>query len=121
MVTVTATTLLLAAITIGCTSFAQLLQKQAAMDAAGNKRNNGLTAMACNPSLINSALLLTAGMSTWLLVLKQLDVSVAYPLLSLNFILVPLLARWRFNEQIHPHRVVGSAIIVTGLLFLFAG
>ncbi len=60
-------------------------------------------------------------MAIWLLVLRRLDVSIAYPLLSMNFILVQLLARWKFGEVIPVHRVLGSGIIIAGLTLLFTG
>ena len=115
--TFTATTLLLVALTIVCTSVAQILQKQAAHQL---QSANGFALFFIKPYLY-SLMLLALGMLTWLLVLSQLDVSRAYPLLSLNFILVPLLARWKFDEQIPAHRIAGSAIIIAGLFFLFTG
>lgn len=111
------TTLLLVIATIACTSIAQLLQKQAAIALnAGENRS-----VVLNPSFLQSVFLLGLGMLIWLLVLRRLDVSVAYPLLSVNFIVVPLLAKWKFNEDIPPHRVWGSAIIIAGLALLFTG
>ncbi|MEM7257870.1 MAG: 4-amino-4-deoxy-L-arabinose-phospho-UDP flippase, partial [Pseudomonadota bacterium] len=78
------TTLMLVVLTILCTSYAQLLQKQAAMDLTADATKSVLF----NPAFIQSIFLLGIGMAIWLLVLRRLDVSVAYPLLSGNFILV---------------------------------
>lgn len=113
----TGTTLMLATLTILCTSFAQLLQKQAALDIGGS----GARALLLSIPFIQSIILLGTGMAIWLLVLKRVDVSIAYPLLSINFILVQLLARWKFGEKIPLHRMVGSLIIIAGLSLLFTG
>ncbi len=74
-----------------------------------------------NSSIILSMGLLAVGMGLWLLVLNRLDVSLAYPLLSANFIVVHLLARWKFGEEIPTHRVVGSLVIIAGMVCLFSG
>ena len=74
-----------------------------------------------NPSIILSMGLLAVGMGLWLLVLNRLDVSLAYPLLSANFIVVHLLARWKFGEEIPTHRIIGSMVIIAGMVCLFSG
>ena len=113
----TGTTVMLVTLTIVCTSVAQLLQKQAAIDIGESDSRSLLL----SPPFIQSVFLLGIGMALWLLVLKRLDVSLAYPLLSINFILVQLLARWKFQEHIPPHRILGSLIIIAGLSLLFTG
>ncbi len=116
--TMTATTVMLVMMTIMCTSTAQILQKQAAMKLnAGDNSKTGLL----NPDIMKSMALLGCGMGLWLLVLNRMDVSVAYPLLSANFIVVHLLARWKLGEEITANRVIGSVIIIAGMAFLFSG
>ena len=51
----------------------------------------------------------------WLVVLSKLDLSLAYPLLALNFVLVPLLGWLLLGEQIPSLRWVGVAIIFVGV------
>lgn len=102
--------------TIFCTGYAQILQKRAALEI------HQLTYRSMfNPAICQSVILLTIGMAFWLLVLQKLDVSLAYPLLSVNYILIPLLARWQFGEELTRHRIAGSIIIVAGLSLMFAG
>ena len=116
--TLTATTLMLLLLTILCTSAAQVMQKQAA-----NELSNGTSGeqRLLNTSVVISMGLLGLGMGLWLLVLKRLDVSLAYPLLSANFIVVHLLAYWKFGESIPTHRIIGSLIIIAGMVCLFSG
>ena len=103
--------------TILCTSTAQILQKQAAMELSDSSNQSALF----NPSIIKSMALLVCGMGLWLLVLNNMDVSVAYPLLSANFIVVHLMAKWKFREEIPAHRIMGALIIIAGMAFLFTG
>jgi drug/metabolite transporter (DMT)-like permease len=51
----------------------------------------------------------------WLIVLTRLDVSLAYPLLALNFVLVPLLGWLLLGEQVPSWRWVGIGIVLLGV------
>lgn len=57
----------------------------------------------------------------WLLVLRRLDVSIAYPLLSINYVIVMLCAKWLFGETIPTHRWVGAFAIIAGICVLASG
>lgn len=54
----------------------------------------------------------------WILGLSRVDVSVAYPLLSLGYVLNAAAAWWLFGEAVTPMRVVGIAIIIVGVVVL---
>ena len=95
------------------TSSAQILQKLAAnqslqLEKAGEKHSLNffvLLSLGC----LGLALLL------WLVVLSVMPVSQAYPMLSLSYIIVMLLARWIFKEQIPWQRWLGAALIMLGI------
>lgn len=65
-----------------------------------------------------SALLLGAGMLVWLQVLRHVDVSVAYPMLSLNFIFIALAARGIWKEPISARHWLGVVLIIIGIIAL---
>ncbi|GAB7260073.1 hypothetical protein DZJ_08930 [Dickeya ananatis] len=65
-----------------------------------------------------SLLLLGLAMLLWLAVLQRVAVSVAYPMLSLNFILVALAARWLWREAISLRQWAGIALIVIGVILM---
>jgi len=52
----------------------------------------------------------------WLLALSSFDLSYIFPFLSLNYILIPLLASILFNEQLTGNRKLGIGIICLGLI-----
>ncbi|NIF47606.1 4-amino-4-deoxy-L-arabinose-phosphoundecaprenol flippase subunit ArnE [Enterobacter sp. Ap-1006] len=87
----------------------QLCQKQAAQGAG--RRHLMLW-------LGLSVLLLGLGMLVWLLVLQHVEVSIAYPMLSLNFIFITLAARWIWKERISAHHWLGVMLIILGIIAL---
>lgn len=62
--------------------------------------------------------LLGVGMLLWLNVLRKVPVSIAYPMLSMNFIFVALAARWIWKEKFTRQRILGVLMIVVGVSIL---
>ena len=50
--------------------------------------------------------------------LSRLDLSVAYPFLALNFVLVTLVARFFLGESVPPLRWLGILVIIGGILLV---
>jgi len=105
-------------ITILLTAVSQLLQKQAAIELNRTSESKPLLS---NLSFVLSGVFLGASLITWLLVLKHFDVSVAYPLLSVNYIVVLVLANICFGEHIPFRRWIGVVCIITGVIVLSTG
>lgn len=62
--------------------------------------------------------LYAVGAVVWLIILSRVNLSVAYPLLSINFVLV-ILASWFFlGEPLTSQRIVAIAIICCGIIAL---
>ncbi len=95
----------------------QLAQKQAASGEPrrGSRTRHVLTWLGISLLCLGSAMLL------WLSVLQRVPVGVAYPMLSLNFILVTLAARWLWHETITTRQWLGIALIVLGVIFVGRG
>lgn len=51
----------------------------------------------------------------WLLVLSKLDLSLAYPMLALTYVLIPLAAQFFLGEQVPALRWLGVGIIFVGV------
>ena len=62
--------------------------------------------------------LFSLGLLVWLLVLQRMEVGVAYPMLSLNFVLVTLVARFVFHEPIDRRHWLGVALVIGGVVLL---
>ncbi len=54
----------------------------------------------------------------WILGLSRVDVSIAYPMLSLGYVLNALGAWWLFGEALSPQRLLGIGIIIVGVYVL---
>lgn len=73
------------------------------------------TALLSRPELWAALACLAGGMLAWLVVLGTLDVSKAYPFLSLGQLLVLVIARLYFHEHVSPARWAGAVLIVMGI------
>ena len=63
-------------------------------------------------------LCLGLGLLVWLLVLQRLEVGIAYPMLSLNFVLITLVARYLFKESIDRRHWLGVGLVIAGVILL---
>lgn len=91
----------------------QLCQKQATCFVAISKRRKHIVlwlglALAC----------LGLAMVLWLLVLQNVPVGIAYPMLSLNFVWVTLAAVKLWHEPVSPRHWCGVAFIIGGIVIL---
>lgn len=54
----------------------------------------------------------------WIVVLSKLNLSLAYPMLALNYVLVPLTARLFLGEQVPGLRWLGMGVIIIGVVII---
>lgn len=57
----------------------------------------------------------------WMLAMSKFEISYAYPWVSLNFVLVILLAMLFFNETLSPWKIVGCLFIIAGIFCVSRG
>ena len=87
---------------------AQLCQKQAAYLGMRHGKKKLIMWIGLSIMLLGVAMLL------WLFVLRVVPVSVAYPMLSLNFVLVAIAARLIWRETYSLQQWFGTLAIVAG-------
>ncbi|MEA3335275.1 MAG: EamA family transporter [Chloroflexota bacterium] len=58
------------------------------------------------------------GALAWIAVLSRLDLSVAYPFLALNFVLITIISRLFLGETVPLLRWAGIGVIVVGILLV---
>jgi len=68
-----------------------------------------------NPPILVALFCYAASVVVWTLALVRVDVSVAYPMLSIGYIVNALMAWWLFGEQLTATRVAGIAVISMGV------
>ncbi len=54
----------------------------------------------------------------WIIVLSKIDLSLAYPMLALNYVLVPLTAWLFLSEQVPPTRWLGIGVVIIGVIII---
>ncbi|AZG15451.1 MULTISPECIES: SMR family transporter [Cupriavidus] len=54
----------------------------------------------------------------WIVGLSRVDVSIAYPMLSLGYVVNALAAWWLFGEMIGPLRMAGIVLILAGVFLI---
>lgn len=55
----------------------------------------------------------------WILALSRVQVSIAYPMLSLGYVAVAVATWWLFGEPLTPTKIVGIGVIMLGVVILF--
>ncbi len=104
------------------TSGAQILQKLGA-DRAATAAGGGpfVRRLLLRREIWWAVLCLAAGTALWLLVLYRMEVSRAFPFLSLGFVLVMLVSRHYLKETVTATRWLGVGLIVGGIFLVARG
>jgi len=65
--------------------------------------------------------LVFGGALFWLGVIARVNLSFAYPLLALNYVIILIPSRLLLNETITPTKVIGALIVVVGVIVITWG
>lgn len=105
---------------VAFTSGGQLLQKQASLKYA-NIKSSSIFRRLLSIEFVGSTAFLGLGLLFWMIVLTKVELSLAYPLLSINYVLILLGARYLFKEKIPLQRWLGVFVILVGIGVLLRG
>ena len=112
--------LALAFLSITLMAISQLVFKAASLRLAASaptqNQRGSFFAMISQPQVIMALGLNGCAAVCWLLALSQLDLSYAAPLLSLNYLLVPIGAFLLFREKVSRQRILAILVICSGVL-----
>jgi len=95
-------------------SSAAVLAKQAGLASAGR----GALAIVCNPWYMAELLALSLHAVCWVMALRRLPLSFAYPLMSLVLPINLVHSRFIFKEPLDGGHVMGTFLIVIGTVLL---
>jgi drug/metabolite transporter (DMT)-like permease len=94
------------------------MNSMGALTLAADQVGSILWRMATNPFVIAGLAVYAASTIFWLLALSRVDLSFAYPFASMSYI-VMLIASWQlFSENISVMRLLGSAVVMVGVLLI---
>lgn len=71
-----------------------------------------------NFKIIAAVFCFASSMLIWIFVLKKMELSIAYPMVSLGYIFVMLLSFYFLQEQIYPAKILGTGLIAAGVIML---
>lgn len=77
-----------------------------------------LPVVAFNPYVVGGLLVLVFSMGLHLMALSRVDLSFAYPFLSISYVLVLFAGYFWFGETVNASRIVGVALICCGTFFV---
>jgi multidrug transporter EmrE-like cation transporter len=91
------------------------------MGAIGLNFSSSATAflrLACEPFLWIGLFCYGISVVVWILALSRVDVSIAYPMLSMGYV-VNAFAAWQlFGETMNPARLIGMGVVLLGVYIL---
>lgn len=72
-------------------------------------------------ALLGGLAVYSLGVVSWMIALRRISLTVAYPLTSLNYVGILLGAQYWFGEQLSTTRIVGVAMIFAGVMCVALG
>ena len=97
-----------------CLAIASAFAKQAGIVTAGK----GLLSIIVNPWYIGELVMLFLQACCWIMVLRRLSLSFAYPFMSLVYGMNLLTAWLIFKEAVHLNNIIGIIFIIGGVSIL---
>jgi undecaprenyl phosphate-alpha-L-ara4N flippase subunit ArnE len=108
-------------ISVILSSLAQLFLKHG-LTKVQARRESGIATMvmriAFEPFIWLWGVSFVVAMGLWLVGLQKLDLSYAYPLVSMGYVLVTVLSYWVFNERVDARRWLAVAVISVGVILI---
>lgn len=74
--------------------------------------------LATEPYIIGAMFCYALSVVIWILALSRVQVSIAYPLLSMGYVVNAAAAWWFFNESFNPAKVAGIGVIILGVIII---
>jgi multidrug transporter EmrE-like cation transporter len=108
---------------VALNALAQLLLKQGMIrvgqfEFTGAEIMRIAPAVGFNPYIAGGLLSYVVSVVVWMLVLSRVDVSVAYPFLSVGYIVTAIGGWFFFAEHLSASRIVGIGLVCLGVVFL---
>lgn len=74
--------------------------------------------LATEPHIIAALTCYVLSVVIWILALSRVQVSIAYPMLSLGYVVNAIAAWFLFNEAFNPAKVAGIGVIILGVIII---
>jgi multidrug transporter EmrE-like cation transporter len=101
-----------------CAVLYQIAAKKASVCRVDSGAGSWLSCVVHTPWLWVMVACDIAGFVAWMHVLGRMQLSAAFPMTALSYVLVIAASWWLFGEALTASRLIGSALIMTGVLLL---
>ncbi|MDB5445860.1 MAG: permease of the drug/metabolite transporter [Phenylobacterium sp.] len=78
-------------------------------------------ALALSPGVIGGLAMYGVGTLVWLNVLARTPLSLAYPFVGLSFVITGAVGYLLFDEAVSPTRMIGTALVIAGVVLVGRG
>jgi len=106
---------------VGLNALAQVLLRKGMLEVGEDDPDTAVEyamAVAFEPWLIGGMACYAISIVAWLVVLSRAEVSVAYPFLSLGYVIAAALGFFFLGENLTLTRIIGLALLCGGLVFI---
>ncbi len=76
------------------------------------------SSLATNLPILGGLSCYVVSVVVWILALSRVEVSIAYPMLSIGYVVNAVLAYLLFGEAVGPQRLAGLAVIIIGVIIV---
>ncbi len=77
--------------------------------------------LATEPHIMGGMVCYVLSLAVWIVGLSRVPVSVAYPMLSIGYVVNVLAAWWLFGESVTPMKLAGISFIIVGVWLVARG
>lgn len=74
--------------------------------------------LALEPFILGGVACYVVSLVVWIMALSRVEVSIAYPMLSIGYVVNAIAARYLLGEALTPMRLVGIGIIIVGVFMV---
>ena len=74
--------------------------------------------LALEPHIVGGIACYVVSVAVWIMALSRVEVSIAYPMLSVGYVVNAVAAWYLFGEAVTPLRLLGIAVIILGVFIV---
>ena len=74
--------------------------------------------LAVHPGILGGLACYGISVVVWIVALSRVEVSIAYPMLSIGYVINGVLAWWLFGEDVNAQRWLGIGVIIIGVVLV---
>src|SRR5262245_52697347 len=106
-------------VSVALSAGAQVALKFGVLSSTGQPGGSlGPLTVLLSPGVFIGLALYGVGTLVWLMALREVQLSQAYPFVGLGFVLTTLAGWWLFGDALSPQRLLGIAMVVGGIVIV---